>query len=92
MVLHVEDDRSTLPLSYGQPPVWAAVSYINMPESFRGTKLREQTRSDLCETLPYFKSYQSGYYGKGAMGFSFLLDGSAIEGDWLDEDIAITVA
>lgn len=34
-----------------------------------------QTRQELCESLPYFRSYQSGVYHRRGGVFGYLLDG-----------------
>ncbi|OQE23857.1 hypothetical protein PENSTE_c008G01386 [Penicillium steckii] len=50
-----------------------------------------QTRQDLCETLPWFKTYQGGIYSsieKGCLGL--LLDESCGDRAYIDEEIIIT--
>ncbi|KAI9862185.1 MAG: hypothetical protein M1824_001566 [Vezdaea acicularis] len=49
-------------------------------------------RQALCETLPYYNSYQRSNYTSDLLSRGFLVDKMASQYDWLDEDILITRA
>ncbi len=34
-----------------------------------------QSRQELCEALPYYRSFQSSLYMKDRVGYAYLLDG-----------------
>ncbi|KAK4502143.1 hypothetical protein PRZ48_005566 [Zasmidium cellare] len=53
------------------------------------------SRQALCETLPYFKSYNSGCYSNGGHVYSFLLDGVGSSGgsrEYMDPDVVVARA
>ena len=47
-------------------------------------------RQALCETLPYYRSYQSGAYMNGGIAYGFLLDRDCGERAYMDEQVVIT--
>ncbi|MCJ1232791.1 hypothetical protein MMC14_000745 [Varicellaria rhodocarpa] len=49
-------------------------------------------RQALCDTLPYFRSFQSAAYTTRGVAFGFLLDGDNGERPYLDNEVAITRA
>lgn len=51
-----------------------------------------EERQALCETLPYYRAYQSGAYTTEGLAFGFLLDKDCGERAYMDEDIVITRA
>ncbi|KAJ6257539.1 hypothetical protein Dda_7324 [Drechslerella dactyloides] len=48
------------------------------------------TRQELCETLPSFRSYQGGCYASKGFVRGYLIDGHASERDYIDASIIIT--
>ncbi|KAF3243314.1 hypothetical protein TWF128_010285 [Orbilia oligospora] len=50
------------------------------------------TRQELCESLPSFRSYQGGCYASKGFGRGYLLDGHASERDYMDGSIIISHA
>ncbi|KAK6505728.1 hypothetical protein TWF481_007620 [Arthrobotrys musiformis] len=50
------------------------------------------TRQELCESLPYFRSYQSGCYATKGIGRGYLIDGHASERDYMDGCVIISHA
>ncbi|EIW66506.1 hypothetical protein TREMEDRAFT_74716 [Tremella mesenterica DSM 1558] len=45
-----------------------------------------ESRQELCETLPYYRAYQSGLYMHAKMGYGYLLDGFGAPRDiWAHE-------
>lgn len=51
-----------------------------------------QERQNLCEALPYYRSYQSGSYTHDGLAYGFLLDKDCGERSYMDEEIVITRA
>ncbi|KAI9676061.1 MAG: hypothetical protein M1817_000804 [Caeruleum heppii] len=60
-----------------------------LPQAQKKKKER-MGRQALCETLPYYRSYQSGPYCHGGLCYGSLLDGEGGERDYMDGDIVIT--
>ncbi|KAK6540766.1 hypothetical protein TWF694_008156 [Orbilia ellipsospora] len=50
------------------------------------------TRQELCESLPSFRSYQGGCYSSKGFGRGYLIDGHASERDYMDASIIISHA
>ncbi|KAL7269960.1 hypothetical protein RUND412_007342 [Rhizina undulata] len=50
------------------------------------------SRQELCETLPYFRSYQSGCYHHDGMIYGYLLDGFGAPRDYIDGRIIVAHA
>ena len=50
------------------------------------------TRADLCESLIYFRSFQSGCYMKDYRVQGFMFDGESHPRDYLDPDVSISRA
>lgn len=51
-----------------------------------------EQRQALCETLPYYRAYQSGAYTTEGLGYGFLLDKDCGERAYMDEEVVITRA
>lgn len=49
-------------------------------------------RQELCETLPYFRSYQGGCYANAPYVFGFMFDACAEDHDYTDSSIVIARA
>ena len=49
-------------------------------------------RQALCETLPYYRAFQSGAYTNGGIAYGFLLDRDCGERAYMDEEVVITRA
>ncbi|KAF2103765.1 hypothetical protein NA57DRAFT_29427, partial [Rhizodiscina lignyota] len=49
-------------------------------------------RQELCESLPYFRSYQGGCYANAPYVFGFMFDGGVTERDYTDSDVVIARA
>jgi 2OG-Fe(II) oxygenase superfamily len=47
------------------------------------------SRQALCETLPYFNSWQGGTYCHDGFARGFLFDGDTVEREYLDENVII---
>ncbi|KAL7266780.1 hypothetical protein RUND412_010657 [Rhizina undulata] len=50
------------------------------------------SRQELCETLPYFRSYQSGCYHQHGLIFGYLLDGFGAPRDYIDGRVIVAHA
>ncbi|KAK6532773.1 hypothetical protein TWF281_006949 [Arthrobotrys megalospora] len=50
------------------------------------------TRQELCESLPSFRSYQGGCYASKGFGRGYLIDGHASERDYMDASVIISHA
>ena len=84
------------PVCIGKPEVWCTVSTF----SFSNVKLfviislnlwtKLQSRQELCESLPYFRSYQSGTYHNGGVMRGYLMDGCAGPRDFANGRIVIS--
>ena len=46
----------------------------------------------MCETLPYYRAFQSGPYSKANTGFGMLLDRDSGARPYMDEEVVITRA
>ena len=51
-----------------------------------------KSRQALCETLPYYRAYNSGAHTSGGLAHGFLLSSDNTEGSFMDEEIVITRA
>lgn len=51
-----------------------------------------EQRQALCETLPYYRAFQSGAYTVDGLGYGFLLDKDCGERAYMDEEVVITRA
>lgn len=49
-------------------------------------------RTDLCETLPYFRSFKSGSYCTGGLACGYLYNNFAFERDFMDASVTISRA
>lgn len=49
-------------------------------------------RQALCETLPYFRAYQSGSYCSGGFAQSFMFDKDSHERDYIDSEVVLSHA
>jgi alkylated DNA repair dioxygenase AlkB len=49
-------------------------------------------RQELCETLHYYRAYQSGCYSTGGFARGFMFDKVAHERDYIDNDVVISRA
>ncbi|KAL5116983.1 hypothetical protein ACEQ8H_005069 [Pleosporales sp. CAS-2024a] len=49
-------------------------------------------RQELCETLHYYRAYQSGCYSTGGFARGFMFDKVAHERDYMDSDVVISRA
>lgn len=84
----IVDNRS---LPWGDPQVWSEVcslEYITISHELMLSK----NRADLCESLPYFNSYQGSSYTKNGTVRAKLLDHDCGERQYMDEEIVITRA
>ena len=76
------------PMPVGAPEVWAEVSslccYCLSAEKHR------QGRQALCETLPYYRSYQSSAYVKNGLAYALLVDRDCGSRDYMDGEVVIT--
>ncbi len=58
------------------PPVWANVRMAGCSSSaWHGLNFSLQTRQELCESLPYYRAFQSGLYMCKGSAYGYLLDG-----------------
>jgi hypothetical protein len=48
------------------------------------------TRQELCEGLPYFRSYQGGIYFRDDVVFGYLLDAFGAERDYIGSHVVIS--
>jgi hypothetical protein len=67
------DTRSPLK---ARPPVWAEVTdTFCFDPWWKLTSHILQSRQELCENLPYFRSYQGGVYFRDGRAHGYLMDG-----------------
>ena len=82
------------PQPHGFPLVWADVyRLINRIWEFYNLLIYNQDRQALCDSLPYYRAFQSGAYTSKGLAHGFLLDRDS--GDnraYMDEEVVITRA
>ncbi|KAK6343020.1 hypothetical protein TWF718_008398 [Orbilia javanica] len=69
-----------------------AVAALEKPPSIGKPEVWCDTRQELCESLPSFRSYQGGCYASKGFGRGYLFDGHASERDYMDGSIIISHA
>ncbi|KAI5791861.1 hypothetical protein EDC01DRAFT_97726 [Geopyxis carbonaria] len=62
------------------------------PEPIGLPEVWADKRQELCETLPYYRAYQSGAYAHDGLVYGYLVDGSGSPRDYMDERIVISHA
>lgn len=60
------------------------------PEPIGKPEVWAQFRQELCEGLPYFRSYQGGIYFRNGVVFGYLLDGFGAERDYMGSHVVIS--
>ncbi|EPS37497.1 hypothetical protein H072_8792 [Dactylellina haptotyla CBS 200.50] len=65
---------------------------IEKPAALGTSEIWCDTRQELCESLPSFRSYQGGCYASKGFGRGYLIDGHASERDYMDGSIIISHA
>ena len=80
------------PLPLGVPPVWANVSSSVPWTLANDLAYSDKARQALCETLPYYKSYQGASYTTGGFAVAMLLGRDYGELAHMDEQVIITRA
>ncbi|KAI9802588.1 MAG: hypothetical protein M1833_001662 [Piccolia ochrophora] len=70
---------------------------VNIPQISRALPIGHppvwaQYRQELCDTLPYYRAYESGCYVKDGLAYGFMLGKTTIERPYIDQDIVITRA
>jgi hypothetical protein len=59
-------------------------------DSANAPELWAKTRRGLCETLPYFRSWQGALYSKNLVVFGYLIDAEVEPRDYFDSQVVIT--
>lgn len=59
------------------------------PEPWGAPEVHAETRQALCETLPYYRSYQSSSYTADGLVYSFLLSHDTSGMGYVDSEIVI---
>ena len=62
------------------------------PQPYGQPLVWAEQRQALCETLPYYRAFQSGAYTNDGLGYGFLLDKDCGERAYMDEEVVITRA
>jgi hypothetical protein len=60
------------------------------PAAWREPLLWADTRQELCEGVPYFRSYQGGIYFRYEVAFGYLLDAFRAERDFIGSHVVIS--
>ncbi|KAI2486135.1 2OG-FeII-Oxy-2 domain containing protein [Pyrenophora tritici-repentis] len=64
----------------------------NKPEPIGKPEVWAEGRQELCETLHYFRSYQSSSYATGGFVRGFMFDKLAHDRDYIDSDVILSRA
>ena len=93
----VKCEEDSRPEPRGQPEVWAEVPTMFLYTRYASVMLTMlQERQALCESLPYYQSYQSSAYTWGSSkdfagyAYGYLLDNDNEEYGYMDEKVVIT--
>ncbi|KAF3940512.1 hypothetical protein ABW19_dt0206953 [Dactylella cylindrospora] len=65
---------------------------VDKPAAIGAPNVWCDTRQELCESLPTFRSYQGGCYASKGFGRGYLVDGHSSERDYMDASIIISHA
>ena len=80
--------------------LWKVMSDLTAASPFGGEKpeptgqppIWAVRRADLCETLPYYRAFQSGEYSSQGLSRGFLYSNNAFERDYMDASVTISRA
>ncbi|MCJ1286510.1 hypothetical protein MMC26_005856 [Xylographa opegraphella] len=75
-----------------ETPVLPAVPTVPRPKPHGAPPAWAESRQALCETLPYYRAYNSGAYTSGGLAYGFLLSLDSMGGSLMNEEIVITRA
>ncbi|MCJ1400048.1 hypothetical protein MMC11_003251 [Xylographa trunciseda] len=73
-------------------PVPDSVASLLRPKSYGAPLVWAEGRQALCETLPYYRAYNSGAHTSGGLAHGFLLSSDHTERSFMDEEVVITRA
>ncbi|KAG0136625.1 hypothetical protein HOY82DRAFT_50336 [Tuber indicum] len=74
-----------------KPLLWSSIDFQkNKPPGIRKPEVWCETRQELCESLPYYRSYQAGCYGHDGLVHGYLLDGFASPRDYISSKVVIS--
>ncbi|MCJ1433561.1 hypothetical protein MMC27_002924 [Xylographa pallens] len=80
------------PKKQPETPVQPAVPVLPRPEPHGAPPAWAESRQALCETLPYYRAFNSGAYTSGGLAHGFLLNLDSTAGSLMNEEIVITRA
>ncbi|KAK6504338.1 hypothetical protein TWF506_002541 [Arthrobotrys conoides] len=84
--------RSTTARKNSKVPQIPAATTPEKPPAIGKPAVWCDTRQELCESLPAFRSYQGGCYASKGFGRGYLIDGHASERDYMDGSVIISHA
>ncbi|RPB05055.1 hypothetical protein L873DRAFT_940586 [Choiromyces venosus 120613-1] len=74
-----------------KPPLLSSMDLQkDKPPGIRKPEVWCETRQELCESLPYYRSYQAGCYGHNGLVYGYLLDGFASPRDYINSKVVIS--
>ncbi len=86
--------QQTQPAQLTQPTQQPEAYYGNQtggkPEPFGKPLFHAEKRQQLCETLPWYRAYQSGPYTNGGIAYGILCDKEVGERDYFGDQVIIT--
>ncbi|MCJ1383484.1 hypothetical protein MMC17_006598 [Xylographa soralifera] len=84
--------RATAKRISAKTPDHLTVPAAPRPEPYGAPPAWAESRQALCETLPYYRAYNSGAHTSGGLAHGFLLSLDNTEGSLMNEEIVITRA
>jgi hypothetical protein len=73
-----------------QPEAYYGNQTGGKPEPFGKPLFHAEKRQQLCETLPWYRAYQSGPYTNGGIAYGILCDKEVGERDYFGDQVIIT--
>ncbi|KAK9388217.1 2OG-Fe(II) oxygenase superfamily-domain-containing protein [Lipomyces mesembrius] len=79
------------------PPAERAISdptpaLIEKPDPIMPIPMWCDTRQELCESVPFFRSFQSGCYTYNGVALGYLIDGLTVQSDYIGDNVVISHA
>ncbi|KAK9360670.1 hypothetical protein V1504DRAFT_433629 [Lipomyces starkeyi] len=65
---------------------------IEKPDPIVPVPMWCDTRQELCESVPFFQSFQSGCYTYNGVALGYLIDSLTVQSDYIDDNVVISHA
>ncbi|KAK9315781.1 2OG-Fe(II) oxygenase superfamily-domain-containing protein [Lipomyces starkeyi] len=65
---------------------------IEKPDPIMPVPMWCDTRQELCESVPFFRSFQSGCYTYNGVALGYLIDSLTVQSDYIDDNVVISHA